>query len=63
VKKLFASFTHSHTGLRYNYRQLILDGWIQLEDDHIDKRRKIVSPTKKLKDNFSILIIESLILF
>lgn len=63
VKKLFASFTHSHTGLRYNYRQLILEGWIRLESDDIDKRRKIVRPTKKLKDSFYNLIIESLILF
>lgn len=63
VKKLFANFTYSHTGLRYNYHELLISGWIKLEFDDVDKRRKIVRPTKKLKDCFSNLITESLVLF
>ena len=46
VKRLFATFEHSQTGLRYNFRQLINDDWIKLEIDGNDRRRKLVKPTK-----------------
>jgi DNA-binding MarR family transcriptional regulator len=52
VKRLFATFGHSQTGLRYNYRQLILDGWIELQTDKNDNRCKLVKPSKKLISQF-----------
>jgi hypothetical protein len=56
VKKLFASFPYSHTGLRYHFDKLVKEDWLLLDNDAVDKRTKIVKPSKKLLLQFDILI-------
>lgn len=55
VKALFASLPYSDMGIRYHFRKLIKDGWIQLHNGDKDTRVKRVSATTKLKNKFEFL--------
>lgn len=55
VKRLFASLPHSHTGLRYHFDKLLVEGWLELEAVDCDKRIKIVKPTVKLTTQFDLM--------
>jgi DNA-binding MarR family transcriptional regulator len=48
VKQLFNSLPHSATAVRYHYKRLINDGWIENYMDAKDKRIKYIRPTAKL---------------
>lgn len=55
VKALFASLPYSDMGIRYHFRKLIKDGWIELHNGDKDTRVKRVSATEKLTKQFQIL--------
>lgn len=55
VKTLFKSMPYSDMGLRYHFRKLISDGWLQLVPSTVDKRVKEVHPSEKLLTNFESL--------
>lgn len=53
VKNLINSLDHSSTGVRYYLNDLIEDGWIDLKNDVLDKRIKLLFPSNKTIDFFS----------
>lgn len=55
VKALFATLPYSDMGLRYHFRKLIDNGWIELHAVSGDARVKQVKPTDKLSKQFSLL--------
>jgi DNA-binding MarR family transcriptional regulator len=52
-KQLFAGLNFSSTGVRYHFDDLVRKGWLKLEVDSRDKRRKLVRPTQKLLTQFA----------
>lgn len=60
VKRLFATLPHSDTGLRYHFRKLLHDGWIEIWVDPNDRRHKLVKPTQKLIEQFELFMNEVL---
>ena len=56
VKALFASLPYSDMGLRYHFRKLLNDGWIELQPMNGDKRVKQIKPTEKLSNQFGLFL-------
>lgn len=56
VKALFASLPYSDMGLRYHFRKLLNDGWIELQPMSGDKRAKQIKPTEKLSNQFGLFL-------
>ena len=56
VKALFASLPYSDMGLRYHFRKLLNDGWIELQPMNRDKRVKQIKPTEKLSNQFGLFL-------
>lgn len=48
VKSLFASLPYSTMGIRYHFKKLLADGWIELHNGDKDTRVKRVRVTNKL---------------
>lgn len=55
VKKLFNSGSFSEMGNRYHYRILLENKWIHLEDNPADFRLKLITPSEKLLQAFSVI--------
>lgn len=56
VKALFASLPYSDMGMRYHFRKLLNDGWIELQPMNRDKRVKQIKPTEKLSNQFGLFL-------
>lgn len=56
VKALFASLPYSDMGLRYHFRKLLNNGWIELQPMNGDKRAKQIKPTEKLSNQFGLFL-------
>jgi len=56
VKALFASLPYSDMGMRYHFRKLLNDGWIELQPMNGDKRVKQIKPTEKLSNQFELFL-------
>jgi DNA-binding MarR family transcriptional regulator len=48
VKTVLADVPHSPTGVRYHYKRLVDDGWLETEPCSHDSRIKYLRPTDKL---------------
>ncbi len=48
VKALFASLPYSAMGIRYHFKKLLHDGWLELHNGDQDTRVKRVRVTQKL---------------
>ncbi len=48
LKSLFTSLPHSEMGMRYHFRHMIENDWIQVHPSPTDRRSKLVTPTCKL---------------
>lgn len=55
LKSLFSSLPHSEMGMRYHFRRLLENGWIQVHPSPSDRRSKLVTPTNKLLDRLALL--------
>lgn len=55
VKSLFTSLPYSDMGIRYHFRILIKNGWLELHNGDIDTRIRRVKPTEKLIKRFALL--------
>jgi hypothetical protein len=55
LKSLFASLPHSEMGIRYHFRRLLANGWIEVHTAPSDRRFKLVVPTSKLLDQLTLL--------
>jgi hypothetical protein len=55
LKSLFSGLPHSEMGMRYHFRRLLLNGWIEVYQSKNDRRSKLVLPAKKLLHQFYIL--------
>lgn len=55
VKALFNSLPYSDMGIRYHFRQLIVDAWLEIHPSTSDKRRRLVVPTEKLLARLSVV--------
>lgn len=55
VKGLFTGLPYSDMGIRYHFRTLIKNGWIELHNGDKDTRIKRVKPTEKLIKRFALL--------
>lgn len=55
VKQLFNSGSFSEMGNRYHYRILLENKWIHLEDNPADFRLKLITPSEKLLQAFSVI--------
>jgi hypothetical protein len=55
VKSLFTALPYSDMGIRYHFRTLIKNGWIELHNGDKDTRVRRVRPTEKLIKRFSLL--------
>ena len=55
VKALFNSLPYSDMGIRYHFRQLIMDAWLEIHPSTLDKRRKMVVPSEKLLTRLSVV--------
>lgn len=55
VKALFANLPYSDMGIRYHFRTLIKNGWIELHNGDLDTRIRRVKPTEKLVKHYSLL--------
>ena len=59
IKDLFLSLPHSYTAVRLHYNRLLVDGWLELEGNLIDRRIKYIRPSRKLIEllnSFSIYL-------
>ena len=52
VKALFASLPYSDMGIRYHFKKLLADGWLELDNGTIDTRIKKVKASQKLNQRF-----------
>ena len=52
VKALFASLPYSDMGIRYHFKKLLIDGWLELDKGAIDTRIKKVRASQKLNQRF-----------
>lgn len=55
VKALFTALPYSDMGIRYHFRTLIKNGWIELHNGDKDTRIRRVKPTEKLIKRFALL--------
>ena len=55
VKALFTELPYSDMGIRYHFRTLIKNGWIELHNGDKDTRIRRVKPTEKLIKRFTLL--------
>jgi hypothetical protein len=55
LKSLFTGLPHSEMGMRYHFRRLLANGWIELHPSQTDRRAKLVTPTRKLLDRLALL--------
>jgi hypothetical protein len=55
LKSLFADLPHSEMGMRYHFRRLLANGWIELHPSVSDRRSKLVAPTSKLVSQLMVL--------
>lgn len=55
VKALFTALPYSDMGIRYHFRTLIKNGWIELHNGDKDTRIRRVKPTEKLIKRFVLL--------
>ncbi len=55
VKALFTALPYSDMGIRYHFRVLIKNGWIELHNGDKDTRIRRVKPTEKLLKRFALL--------
>lgn len=55
VKALFTALPYSDMGIRYHFRSLIKNGWIELHNGDVDTRIKRVKPSEKLIKRFALL--------
>ena len=55
VKQLFNSGSFSEMGNRYHYRKLLENKWIHLHDNPADFRLKLITPSEKLLQAFSVI--------
>jgi hypothetical protein len=58
VKSLFAELPYSDMGLRYHFRRLITNGWLEIDLSQRDLRVRIVKPTDKCLNQFSKFVAE-----
>ncbi len=63
VKALFTALPYSDMGIRYHFRTLIKNGWIELHNGDKDTRIKRVKPTEKLIKRFALLSHQLKLLF
>ena len=55
LKSLFTGLPHSEMGMRYHFKRLLSNGWIEVLPSKTDKRSKLVIPTSKLLDQLTLL--------
>jgi hypothetical protein len=55
LKGLFTGLPHSEMGMRYHFRRLIANGWIEVHPSLNDRRSKRVIATCKLLDQLKLL--------
>ena len=52
VKQLIDSLPYSVTGVRYNLKQLVIDGWLEKSRAESDRRTVLLRPTQKVTTAF-----------
>ena len=55
LKALFTGLPHSEMGMRYHFRRLLANGWIEVQPSPHDRRSKRVIATDKLLDQLRLL--------
>lgn len=55
VKQLFNSGSFSEMGNRYHFRKLLENKWIHLKDNPADFRLKLITPSEKLIQAFTVI--------
>ena len=55
LKALFTGLPHSEMGMRYHFRRLLANGWIEVQPSPSDRRSKRVIATRKLLDQLKLL--------
>ncbi len=55
LKALFTGLPHSEMGMRYHFRRLLANGWIEVQPSPSDRRSKRVIATCKLLDQLKLL--------
>ena len=55
LKSLFTGLPHSEMGMRYHFRRLLADGWIEVRPSPSDRRAKLVIATPKLLDQLALI--------
>ncbi len=55
LKALFTGLPHSEMGMRYHFRRLLANGWIELQPSPHDRRSKRVIATCKLLEQLTLL--------
>jgi hypothetical protein len=55
LKALFAGLPHSEMGMRYHFRRLLANGWIEVQPSPHDRRSKRVIATCKLVNQLRLL--------
>lgn len=55
LKSLFTGLPHSEMGMRYHFKRLLANGWIELHPSTTDRRTKLVIATRKLVDQLALL--------
>jgi hypothetical protein len=55
LKSLFTGLPHSEMGIRYHFRRLLANGWIELHPSKTDRRTKLVTATPRLLDQLMLL--------
>ena len=55
LKSLFTGLPHSEMGIRYHFRRLLANGWIELHPSTTDRRTKLVTATQRLLDQLMLL--------
>lgn len=63
VKALFASLPYSDMGIRYHFKKLLDQGWLELQVGEIDTRIKRVKPSMKLIEKLIELDDQLLVVF
>lgn len=55
LKALFTGLPHSEMGMRYHFRRLLANGWIEVQPSPHDRRSKRVIATCKLLEQLTLL--------
>jgi len=50
VKDLFESLPYSYTAVRYHYKRLLSNGWLEQKNDTNDLRVKYVYPSQRMEE-------------